>query len=242
MDRFGELAKRYEGFHNDGYRFRVIYNGFSANVFSPEMQLIITGENLPIILNENHWKPGLFDKEYVESYKSGSEYFKKTFSITNDTLYNNADVFIKNLHQCYYHKEPIKKEFGWTFWQTHYPVIVNKKTVSEYGFYAGILNEMEELKGNFPALFKNFQFNCPDIKNLHPEVQQHKKIIELFSQDKKNIAEKIAQKVPNPQIGDELGMNNDKVKDLIKEMCKELNLEKTSRLKLRKILLQHLTK
>lgn len=143
------------------YNISVTDKGTEAKVFVFELGEFLISENFPLLWTDKTINGKTYIPVYVENYIKGQEYFQKTFFVTSDTLFKNPDPFIKNLHYCFYHAEPIKKKYGWEHYEESYPIIISENAVAEYGFYAGILFEFKEFKDKYSTLFKDFEKNCP---------------------------------------------------------------------------------
>ncbi|MFN9938043.1 MAG: hypothetical protein ACK56I_01085, partial [bacterium] len=54
----------------------------------------------------------------------------------------------------------MKGRHGWKYYKNNYPIIIHEEAVREYGFYAGVLFEVDELKKRHPYLFRDFRNLC----------------------------------------------------------------------------------
>ena len=143
------------------YNISVTHKGKEAKVFVFELGEFLISEKFPLLGSKKTIKGKTYIPIYVENYIKGQDYFQKNFSFTSDTLFKNPDQIIKNLHNCFYHAEPIKKKCGWEYYESNYPNIISENAVAEFGFYAGILFEFKEFKDKYSTLFKDFEKNCP---------------------------------------------------------------------------------
>ncbi|HEY6976615.1 MAG TPA: LuxR C-terminal-related transcriptional regulator [Chitinophagaceae bacterium] len=110
------------------------------------------------------------------------------------------------------------------------------------GRYYGLHEKgVEDLK----VFLENFWNHIdPEAKETNissnPELIKQKRIIDLFSEDEKKIAELVVKGKSNKEIAADCFMNEKKVKQLNREMCEKLNLEKTDKKELAKIFTSYL--
>lgn len=140
--------------------------GYRAKCYLWQLFRILSNDKLPLLRSEKTFNATLFIKDYVEGFKQGQEYFEKSIAVSNDTLYRHSDAYIKDLHNWYYHKEPIEGKFGWDYYLNNYPIIIDKKIIERWGFYSGVLYSVELLKRKHLELFKDFDFQCGFTDNV----------------------------------------------------------------------------
>ncbi len=143
------------------YFLNIIDGGREAKVFVYQLSKFLISEKFPLLGTDETINGKDYIPIYSENYFKGKEYFLNNFSVTSDTIFKNPDPYIKNLHYCYYHAEPISGKNGWEYYEHSYPNIINKKTIADYGFFAGILFEFKQLQKKYSTLFKDFEKNCP---------------------------------------------------------------------------------
>jgi hypothetical protein len=129
-------------------------DGYLAKVYVLHLWKILTSKQLPLKSVET-LNGVQFINTYVEAFKKGSEYFVNEFSVTKETLFQ-SDTYLKNLHYCYYHSEPINGKVGWNFYEKNYPVIIHEKAMKDFGFFAGVIFEVELLRKKYPLPFNDF--------------------------------------------------------------------------------------
>lgn len=135
---------------------------FKAKIFVPEISYLLFSDEKTKISARNS-KASPFNKSkfalfYVEAFNEGEKDFDKNFAIKPDTLYNgDPELYIANLHKQFYHSN-IKTNLGkgWNFWRTNAPFIITRETIMEFGYYAGFISKVLDLKEKHIHLFKNF--------------------------------------------------------------------------------------
>ena len=156
-------------------------NGKKYQVFTPELFALLTTKEIPSEHDGNFLDGFTFITDYAKGFENGTAYFDEEFVVKADTLYSNPETYINNLHLNYYHKCPAEKK-GWVEWIESYPLIVNCKTIEEYGYYAGVKFALDQLIAKHPVLFKNFNI-CPEVENT-----EHLTLQSIFN-DKNNAFE-----------------------------------------------------
>lgn len=150
------------------------------NFYTPELILIITTENLEAIDREtkkevtiNGWQ---FFDSFKEGYEAGVQYFESEYSILPDTLYGkHAELYIKDLHLNYFHIRHSGMKEGWHFVKNSYPLVISTKTIKEWGYYSGIVSQVDQMAHKYPRLFKEF-----DRCEHQSEQEAPKTLEELF--------------------------------------------------------------
>jgi hypothetical protein len=143
-----------------GLSYTVKDNGYVANVYVLELGKVLHSQAFPLQGVTETLNGSKFIPIYVDAYKEGRAYFNSEFAVSVDTLYRNPEDYLKNLHHCYYHAEPLKGQHGWRYYKSSYPFMIHEKAIREYGFYAGVIYEVEELKKRHPQLFSDFRNLC----------------------------------------------------------------------------------
>jgi hypothetical protein len=106
-----------------------------------------------------------FTRSYVDGYVEGVNYFKKEFGVNSNILYGpHAAEFIKNLHHNQYHKWHNSFLNGWEDVRYHYPTIISDSVMHEFGYFAGILSEVEEMKNIHRTIFLKYD-KCDVIES-----------------------------------------------------------------------------
>lgn len=110
-------------------------------------------------------------KTYTEAYKEGEAYFESNHKAGIDTLYSKGNDYIKNLHYNFFHIPLPKLRTGWSWIKNCYPFIISHSIIKDFGFYAGLVSEVEELQEKHPAPFMNFD-KCEENLPPQPIVKQ----------------------------------------------------------------------
>lgn len=99
-----------------------------------------------------------FFADYLSGYRNGQAYFNANYTPSTDTMYGTgARIFIHDLHTHYFHTEHEKCYKGWKgFAIDSFPLNLSHAFINKYGYYAGIISEMNELKLKYPNQFKDF--------------------------------------------------------------------------------------
>jgi hypothetical protein len=145
---------------NKGMGFTLNHNGYKAKIYVLELGKILTSEKVPIFKSSETFNGVELATAYVNGYKKGREYFKNEFGLTPNVFFNNPEPYIKNLHHCYYHKEPVTGKNGWIYYLNTYPDLFTEDKIEDYGFAAGIFFEIDELKKKYAYIFKDFETLC----------------------------------------------------------------------------------
>lgn len=101
----------------------------------------------------------LLSKIYVDAFKRGQERYKTDFHLSSDILYGaNAERYIKDLHYHYWHaKHDGMPGDGWVMVKKSYPILITERVIEDYGYYAGMLSQVEETAEKHPNLFEDFE-------------------------------------------------------------------------------------
>ena len=167
-----------------GLNYNVSDKGYTAKVYVLELGKILCNNAFPLIGTTETLNGKTLIPVYVEGFKRGREYFNSEFAISPDTLYRNTDTYLKSLHHCYFHAEPRGGKHCWVYYKETYPFQFNEGTINEYGFFAGVLYEVDELQRKHPRLFATFD-KCernlpPQQTGTETEQEQPKTFAELF--------------------------------------------------------------
>lgn len=135
----------------------------NARVYPAELALILCSDSLPVLRFSDKQLVQISGFSYLDSYLSGyrrgCEEFEREQAVSANTLYGpNAQSYISNLHNLYYHSEAGRPEVaeGWHFWKIHFDPIVSHANIERQGYYAGLMSCVDELSEKHPALFREF--------------------------------------------------------------------------------------
>ena len=96
---------------------------------------------------------------FKEGYESGQEYFIKEFK---NNRFQSRDTIVSDLHLKFYHGSQNDKP--WNYWITSTPLLLSNAIIKEWGYYQGIIYELEQMIDQHPTLFKDFH-HCSDKVN-----------------------------------------------------------------------------
>lgn len=129
--------------------YNVSYKGYDAKVYVFELYKILSNESFPLF-KKNETLNGLsLIPIYIEGFKKGKEFFKNNYKVSTEILFLNINEYVKTLQTCYCHKEQRQGKRGWCWYKWNYPIIFNDEKIKEYGYFAGIISEIDELKENY---------------------------------------------------------------------------------------------
>ncbi len=128
-------------------------------VYSAQLYFILTqiinakkvGSQEDVLLNGREYL-----MTYIKAYREGEAYFKSHHEAGVDIIYNNDKSYIKSLHYNFFHAPLPQQKIGWSWIKESYPFIISHKGIKEFGYYAGLVSEVEELKEKHPAPFVDF--------------------------------------------------------------------------------------
>lgn len=181
------LIEDYEIFEEfDITKRQIKVNGFlnfhkgnkEFKVYTPQLAIVLMLNKLPAINLETKTTETLNRKAYfntyTKAYNKGLKYFETHFSITPNNLYGaKGEEYIRNLHMNYYHSE----NHGWQIAKDSYSDVITHRSISEYGFNAGLITQVVDLIKRHPKLFKGFD-NC-DHENNPPLIENKAEQIKL---------------------------------------------------------------
>lgn len=130
--------------------YNVNKNGFKAKVYVFELYKILSNESFPLFGTKETLNGLTLIPIYIEGYKMGKEYFKSNYKVSTETLFQNINEYVKTLQTCYCHKEQKQLKRGWCWYRWNYPTIFNEESIKDYGYFAGIISEIDELKEKYP--------------------------------------------------------------------------------------------
>ncbi len=145
------------------------------NVYNAELALIFMSKKLPAYNKATKKDTAINGGKYIESYRQGyiegGNRFKEDF-VKHFSYGNNAELYVRDIHWNFFHNEcGAQQHEGWQFVKSNYPLLITHKAIREFGYYSGIVSEVEVLVKQYPNLFKAFD------KCEHKEIdakQEHK--------------------------------------------------------------------
>lgn len=133
------------------------FNDKKYFVYVPELFNIFTAKEIPL-LDGRVIDGTVYERDYINGYDSGIEYFNREFPEYNLML--NSDLYFSTLHHCLYHEAPnFTNGHGWNYWINSHPITLSQTLIEQYGFCAGIKSCLNKIKRKNPILFKKID-NC----------------------------------------------------------------------------------
>lgn len=190
-DRFWPLTL----FENDlnldsnfkGFQREIENNGFIGlksekefvKIYKAELALILSSKELSVENLDTKIEvliSGInYLKTYIESYKDGEKYFDSEYKASLNVLYGEkSEQYIKDILYKY-NVKGTKLNKGWSYVKNEIPLILNHKTIMEFGFNSGIVNRVDELVENYPNLFISTEKNEIEYLGL----QSNKPVIKI---------------------------------------------------------------
>lgn len=141
-------------------------------VYTPELAYILGSTKLNVINMETKKETTIKGIDFFDSYKDGYEQGKKLFNdefkLDPNILYSEkAKYYVEDLHQHYFHTNHKGNFTGWGKVKKSYPEILTKKEVHKYGYFSGIVDEVDKLAHKHPNLFREF-YKC-NAKAIPPQ-------------------------------------------------------------------------
>lgn len=133
----------------------------TAKVYTPELAVILTSTSLfgeirgaKNRIQVQGWK---YLQTYIKGYESGQKYFHEEFKASPDTLYGtNRFEYVKNLQENYFRPRRGLPSKGWCFVRSQYPWTITHKEIGKFGFFSGVVSELDDLSKRHPILFADF--------------------------------------------------------------------------------------
>jgi len=129
--------------------YNVSYKGYEAKVYVFELYKILSNESFPLFGKKETLNGLSLIPIYIEDFKKGKEFFKSKYTVSTEILFQNINEYVKTLQTCYCHKEQGQGKRGWCWYSWNYPIIFNDEKIKEYGYFAGIISEIDELKEHY---------------------------------------------------------------------------------------------
>jgi hypothetical protein len=125
------------------------------------------------LINEETGKPEkievskVFLPSYINGYLKGKQNFKENFKVSGEVLYGKlSEVFERTLHRHFYHTSFNNFGEGWNYYQRFISSILTPSTLERWGYYAGHIDELNELKISHPIIFSKFN-ECNKPGEVH---------------------------------------------------------------------------
>lgn len=168
----GEFLEEEPGF------VTLTYNGIISRIYTPELATLLCGENITLgvqgtgeTVKLNRLEQDFFSKVYAKAYQEGRDKFKKEFPLTDEISYGtHTEEFAKRLHRYYYHAECLGASGGWSRLKHSYPRIITAQAINDFGLYAGMICEAEEIIIDLNLMDRGFaKCSQQNHNNTQPE-------------------------------------------------------------------------
>ena len=166
MEKTHEFKNLKDGMNTKGVAVKNHKGEIIARIFTPHINYLLTQSKIQCTVHNSEevkfydgWR---FMQYYTDAFKNGEQDFEKAFGVSTNTLYATAKQYVMNIHNHYYHATiigPVTIGEGWIHWRKTYPRIITKKTIAEYGYYAGFIAKVFDLATKHPQLFRDYD-NC----------------------------------------------------------------------------------
>lgn len=177
----------YKSFKNhieiDGFA-NVKFGTDNIKIYTPELAIILITEQLQVRNMETQTETQINGRDYFqtyfEAYKEGQSYFDEKFKVTPDTLYANAEQYVRDIHLNLFHSKIDATTKGWDFVRRKYSFILTHNKVKEFGYYSGIVSKVEELISKYPKVFENIdkcEHGLQNEPNSNPNTEKYNKQI-----------------------------------------------------------------
>jgi hypothetical protein len=158
---YGTIANQINDY--GGY---IVHSGdMKAMIYTPELAIILSSEKLKVRNLDSKEEESISGFDFLDSYlkgfREGVEHFKKVYATPPDTLYGKSgDKYVNDLHHNVFHIPAFSGKEGWIFVKKTFPAVISHRNIKEYGFYSGLLSEVEVLRSKFPSVFEDFEKRC----------------------------------------------------------------------------------
>lgn len=136
-------------------------DGREAKVYNPSLYLILSSESYPAYNKETGEECQISTYKYFTSFclgfYEGEQYFTDNYAVTSDVLYGeNSSKYIDTLRSNYFEIIHDNSFTGWVGIKDWCPEIVSNGKIKRFGYYSGIVSQVEELVNKHPAFFEGF--------------------------------------------------------------------------------------
>jgi hypothetical protein len=157
-------------------------------IYTPELAYLLTTKEFPALNYENNEKTTIngldFLKTFVDEFKKGEDFFETEYKLSPNTLYgSNAELYVKNIHQNFFHTIHVGLQEGWQFVKYSYPFLITHQEIKKYGYYSGIVSKVEEQIKKHPQIFEKFD-KCEHNQEGNAgkaEIKQFNTLKDLFT-------------------------------------------------------------
>jgi hypothetical protein len=202
------------------YRVKVKENPI-AKIYTTELAMVLGGNEID----------GINTFSYLESYSiafsKGVEYFKENHLPTTKILYGEyAKLYVKDVHNNYFHNNHGNGFVGWNKVKSMYPCNLYINNIEDYGFYSGIVSEVDIVIEKYFELFKELDKGCDCEGFIQSQQTENKKESEKIKAPVLALFCKLIN-----AIGIEQKDEIESVEKYCKRVCERYNLVYTDRVR-----------
>jgi hypothetical protein len=144
-----------------------------AKIYTAELALILFTKKIVADNLDTKTETNINGFDYLETYIAGFEegrnYFKEKFSVEQSILYTPGIMaYVKDIKEKYFHSGYNSK--GWSYVKGEFPFILTHSAVKEFGYYSGMVSEVDDMVSTYPNAFDGFSDNIPkksiDLKQI----------------------------------------------------------------------------
>lgn len=151
------------------YRIKVKENPI-AKIYTTELAMVLCGNEID----------GINTFPYLDSYSiafsKGVEYFKENHLPTTKILYGEyAKLYVKDVHNNYFHINHGNGFKGWNKVKRMHPFNLYINNIEDYGFYSGIVSEVDIMIEKYFELFKELDKGCDCEGFIQSQQTENKK-------------------------------------------------------------------
>jgi RNA binding exosome subunit len=145
--------------------FFIRYEGANFEVYHPLLALFFSQTQITLNeqLNKQNTKAIItydYFESFMQGYNKGTEYFKKNYKATPELIYGkNAELYVKDIHSMFFHEGCQSPTQGWISFVKSFTMTLSHSIIKNYGFYSGIVREVQKTIAKHPKLFREFD-NC----------------------------------------------------------------------------------
>lgn len=126
-----------------------------VKIYTIELTLILCSDEVNAI------NTFIYLEYYEDAYNKGIKFFKENYFPNVNTLYGiNAELYVKDIHNNYFHTDHGKGIIGWNHVKNNYPLTLSPEIISEFGYYAGIVSQVDKMVDSYFELFQKFDKGC----------------------------------------------------------------------------------
>jgi len=160
----------------DGNKYKVFTPHLATLLEEIEITAINTESQKEITINGKKYR-----KVYLDKYLEGVTYFKEYHLVNKEILYVPGKVdYLKGLLKLY-NETGYKGNSGWKYIREYYTNVISNEIIGEFGYYSGILAQIDELVTKYPELFKGFYEGEIELSKNEKAQQRQQSIPEFYT-------------------------------------------------------------